>query len=933
MGVPVDAAAKAFQAIVRVNDRDALDAEKAIKLAQGLPVRLLGADIVAGRKCMTRVQADTDPFRLPDAFEDCGQMFETMSEARPLAGSIFEQNSYRRANLVQSAVECFSHARNALFLTCPHVGSGVKYDAGDSEEIGTPHLIDKGCERLLVKQPVGRGEVDKVAAVGYDRLYSCACLRLNIAFAVFRSEKFSLPLIAVFQEDLHCPASSFPPMFECPMNASCDGHVSACQEIAFHRRSHVIIQLSRHRGAFGAMTDRFSILLVGLKAPAEPLAVGHFTQAGHGVTTAASPSEAREKTPRAEIIYLQPTSDSKAVEELKQLISICPGPPVALICAQASGPVMLEAWQAGAADIMVLPLTPQSLTRSLERMSRQIPARESAPPTEAQARFRYLDEMGKQHWASMIPPKFTIGRSSSNDLVLTQMSISRAHAEVVVQDGEYLLKDLGSKHGTYVNGNRVDQVKLNNGDHINLGGLQGPSLTFHQGDLLQSLLGISDSKTDLSLSVKGFKEIGMLLATFRALSSIPLLDDLLALVVDTAIELTGAERGFIMLKDEREDLVFRCARNSFKRPLDGSFFQTSRRVPDEVFRTGQRIVINDLDLGDNTGEHSSTRRLGLRSIFCVPLRYLAFQDSGNLSGLGRMETIGVLYVDSQSIGAGLSNTQIDALETLASEAAMAIYNARLYKDSQEKRRMDEQLAIAREIQQALLPNPNKDLPFVRACSQNLPCHEVGGDYFDYFDLDDGKFGFALGDVAGKGMPAALLTSMIQGMFSAQSLLEAPLPTVISNVNRNLARRGTGNRFVTFFFGILDPEGNCTYVNAGHNPPLLLRSDGSLIELKEGGGMVLGLFAQALYESRTVRLHPGDHLVLFTDGVLEARNTTGEEFEQHRLRAVLSQNAQAGASQILTRLREAVLKFSANTPQHDDITMMVLGFREEEHKPN
>jgi sigma-B regulation protein RsbU (phosphoserine phosphatase) len=679
------------------------------------------------------------------------------------------------------------------------------------------------------------------------------------------------------------------------------------------------------------MADSYSILFVGLKAPAEPLAVSHFTQAGHKVTTAASLAEAGEKlaSPQLDLVYLQPTSDSRTVEELKQVATIRPGVVVASICTQASGPIMLDAWQAGAADILVLPLTPHLLDKSLERVSKQIPSRETTPPSEAQARVRYLDETGKEHWASIVSPKFTIGRSSNNDLVLSQMSISRAHAEVSVKDGEYLLRDLGSKHGTYLNGIRVEQAKLSNGDRINLGGLQGPSLTFHLGDLLQSLLGISDSKSDISLSVKGFREIGMLLATFRALSSIPLLDDLLALVVDTAIELTGAERGFIMLKDESEDLVFRCARNSFKRPLDGSYFQTSRRVPDEVFRTGQRIVINDLDLGDDTGDHSSTRRLGLRSIFCVPLRYLAMHDAGNLSGQGRMETIGVLYVDSQNIATGLSNTQIDALETLASEAAMAIYNARLYKDSQEKRRMDEQLAIAREIQQALLPNPKKDLPFVRACSQNLPCHEVGGDYFDYFDLDAGKFGFALGDVAGKGMAAALLTSMIQGMFSAQNLLDAPLPVVISNINRNLARRGTGNRFVTFFFGILDAEGNCTYVNAGHNPPLLLRSDGSLTELKEGGGLVLGLFATAQYESRTIRLQPGDHLILFTDGVLEARNTAGEEFAQERLCAVLSQNARATAPEILTRLREAVLGFSANAPQHDDITMMVLGYREEE----
>jgi sigma-B regulation protein RsbU (phosphoserine phosphatase) len=257
---------------------------------------------------------------------------------------------------------------------------------------------------------------------------------------------------------------------------------------------------------------------------------------------------------------------------------------------------------------------------------------------------------------------------------------------------------------------------------------------------------------------------------------------------------------------------------------------------------------------------------------------------------------------------------------------MAIYNARLYHISVQKRKMDEELAIAREIQQALLPSPKKDLPFVTAHSQNYPCREVGGDYFDYFDMEGGRLGFALGDVAGKGMPAALLSSMLQGIFSAQTLLDLPLPAMISNVNRNLVRRGTGNRFVTFFFGILDPEGNCTYTNAGHNPPFALRRDGTLIELTEGG-MVLGLFAEAQYESRTIKLEPGDHLVLYTDGVLEALNTAGEEFGEERLRSLLQENRHNSSTAILGKVHEALAAFSADAPQHDDITVMVLGYQE------
>jgi sigma-B regulation protein RsbU (phosphoserine phosphatase) len=309
----------------------------------------------------------------------------------------------------------------------------------------------------------------------------------------------------------------------------------------------------------------------------------------------------------------------------------------------------------------------------------------------------------------------------------------------------------------------------------------------------------------------------------------------------------------------------------------------------------------------------------------VPLHYVSFHDQGNDSAIGSMQIIGVLYVDSRTSGLALSTTQLQALETLASEAAVAINSARLYREAQEKRRLDEDLALAREIQQALLPTLKKELSFVTAYGNSAPCREIGGDYFDYFEIAEDKFGFAIGDVAGKGISAALLASMLQGIITGQGLLDLPIPVMIENVNRSLVRRGTGNRFVTFFFGILAPGGACTYTNAGHNPPFLLHRDGTLALLEEGG-MVLGLFAGAQYSSATVQLAPGDHLVLFTDGVLEARNASGEEFGEDRLRALLIENARCPASRILSRILEAVAVFSENARQHDDITAMVLGYR-------
>jgi hypothetical protein len=382
------------------------------------------------------------------------------------------------------------------------------------------------------------------------------------------------------------------------------------------------------------MGATYTILLIGLKGPERSLAVSCLTGSGHQVITAGGFGEAKDKlkSQKIDLAYLQESSDTNAVPELRETIEHS-GLPVVLVCSRPPDGLVLEAWHVGAADILLLPLTPQSLDSSLRRGAKQLLSRKIERATPVQARFFYFDESGKECWATITPPRFTLGRSSANDLPLSQMGVSRFHAEVRVQDEGYQLRDLGSKLGPYLNGNRIEQAKLTSGDRIQLGGPQGLSLVFHQGDLLQSLLGSTDTKSEISLSVHGFKEIGMVLAAFRALSSIPLLDDLLALVVDTAIELTGAERGFIMLKEEDGSLSFRCARNNQKCPLDGSCFQTSQRVPHEVFNTGRPVAIKDLDVGDGFISHSSTRQLGLRSIGCVPLRYVTVRETDTPSAL------------------------------------------------------------------------------------------------------------------------------------------------------------------------------------------------------------------------------------------------------------------------------------------------------------
>ena len=543
----------------------------------------------------------------------------------------------------------------------------------------------------------------------------------------------------------------------------------------------------------------------------------------------------------------------------------------------------------------------------------------------SEARLYFVDASGKEQYAVVSSPLFTIGRGSVNDLPSAAPNVSRQHALIQIRNGRYILKDRESKHGTYVNGVRIGEAELRHGDEIRLGGAQGQVLTFSQEDLLRSF----DSLRSLpgeSLSVRDFKEMGLLMGTILKLNSISVLDDLMNLVVDTAIEITGAERGFIIIKDKEGSLRFRCARDAQKHTLDSSYIEASRRVPEEVMKTGIRKMI--ADLGEIAGEvtHSATIRTGIRSIACVPLRYAPFQEALGSVDPESIDTIGVLYVDSQYTGNLRTDAQMEALETLAKETASAIFSARLHTECQEKQRMDQELVVAQAIQQALLPPPNKTLPYVSARSLSLPCRQIGGDYFDYFHLQDGRLGFALGDVSGKGVPAALMAAKIQGILSAQTFGDLPLPDVIAKVNNILTERRVEYTYATFFFGILDPEGKCTYTNAGHIPPIVVKRDGSMFEMVQGG-MVLGLLAGEEYESETVQVSPGDHLVLFTDGVLEAQNSSEEQYGKERVLSVLSKYAGSSASEILAHLNRELSSFCADAPQHDDITIMVLGFKE------
>jgi serine phosphatase RsbU (regulator of sigma subunit) len=515
-------------------------------------------------------------------------------------------------------------------------------------------------------------------------------------------------------------------------------------------------------------------------------------------------------------------------------------------------------------------------------------------------------------------PVFSIGRRSESDLRLPGADISRLHAEIVRDGDACVLHDRQSTFGTFVNDEKIEKKTLSPGDRVRLGQSADVEIVFAVGDSAPSA-----EKSAASAAIE-LRQMAALLEGLRALGSGRVLDEVLALVLDSAIEVTGAERGFIMLADAHGALEFTMARARGKVTLSGRSFETSRRIPEQVFASGKLAIVEDLMDNAMAPLHAGTVALGIRHVLCTPLRLVRYVERAD-DKIGE-QAIGVLYLDSRERGALVSASARSALEMLSAEAALAIENARLYRQALDKAKYEQELKVAAAIQRGLLPTPHVSGSFFTAAASSAPCLAVGGDFFDYVDLPGGEFGFIVGDVAGKGSPAALLASAVTGMFGAESTYQSSPAAVISRINHGLFRRSIENRFLTTFYGVLSKDGSLTFTNGGHNAPVLVSASG--VRRLETGGMVLGLFEHSTFEEETVKLNRGDFIVAFSDGVTEALNTEGEEYMDDRLLASINRH-RAGAAgsteEFLERLLADVRTFCNGEDPHDDITLLMVRY--------
>jgi serine phosphatase RsbU (regulator of sigma subunit) len=524
------------------------------------------------------------------------------------------------------------------------------------------------------------------------------------------------------------------------------------------------------------------------------------------------------------------------------------------------------------------------------------------------AQLQVTDLQGRRT-VPIAKPLFTIGRRTAADLQIASTDVSRDHAEIACQGSVFLLRDRGSRYGTFVNGEPITERALVNGDRIRLGRTDLVELVFQtHADDSTGLRSSSSEVTDL-------RQMAAILNGLRALGSGRVLEEVLTLVLDSALEVTKAERGFVMLANGAGELEFKTARARGQVTLPGTSFTTSAKIPREVFRTGRSQMVGDLMDADVAPAHDGTIAIGIRHVVCVPLV---------VTPMGEAEVhrvIGVLYLDGRERARMLSPAMQTSIEAFATQAALAIESARLYAESAEKARIDRDLRIAADIQRALLPEPAYEGRACTLAASTLPCRTIGGDFFDYFEMPDGGLAFTLGDVAGKGPPAALLAATAQSHFVAHAPVSTDPADALARINKALLRRAVEARFATMFLGVLGLDGVLRYSNGGQEPPALVTRRG--IEWLEAGGPVVGLLDFAVYECGSATLAPGDVIVVCSDGVTEARNIAGEEFGRDRLVAVLAGVHGAAADTVLDRVTTAVRAFAAGAAQADDITVLVL----------
>ncbi len=521
-----------------------------------------------------------------------------------------------------------------------------------------------------------------------------------------------------------------------------------------------------------------------------------------------------------------------------------------------------------------------------------------------------------------------IGRNPDCDLVLEPKSVSRRHAAIVRRERDHVIKDLGSTRGTYVNGLRLTQpVVLKSGCVIQVGELQLSFKTqvvqIHEGDDDQSTvfatIDMATSSNRIETVVKPEEKLRALQKIMQTFGTTLVLSEILENVISTLFDIfPHAERAFVLLEDAKRRVLAPEAIRTRSGPAGE--LSISKSVLQRVLNNGQAILSKDVAAEFPHSESISEGRI--RSLMCVPI-----MDQ-------KRHPIGILQIDTRDGRGWFVQEDLDLLVSVAYQISVAVQNARLHGDLLKQHEMEQELLFARQVMQALLPERPRSVPGYEFWDCYEPARHVGGDYYGFLPLYEAqenrqqparRWAIAVGDVVGKGLPAALLTARLSAEIRLFLQGEADPARVVSLLNQQLIENGVLDMFITFLLAVLDiPSHKLRVVNAGHPCPLIRRRNGTIEELgRDASGLPLAIERDLVYAVVETTLEPGDVVILYTDGVPDAMNTENERFGDARLRQILA-GAAAGPATVGEALVRQVHNHASSGNQFDDITLVAFG---------
>ncbi len=533
--------------------------------------------------------------------------------------------------------------------------------------------------------------------------------------------------------------------------------------------------------------------------------------------------------------------------------------------------------------------------------------------------------------------RISLGRSGDNDIPIQDPFASGHHSVIYPSDSRYMIRDNNSKNGTFLNGKRIHrETELKKGDEILIGSTRivfdkelstnvemtdaGPSSAN-----INTIMHLKDvfKKPDISTTIRAaakdldLEKIKTEHRSFSVISEVSKalvlhmpLSELLEHVMNLIGENLPMDRGILMLKEGNpSQLIPKVIRINNKRLMDQRIL-VSQSIVDMVMNKHSSILISDVQADPRFKSRDSIVKMNIHSAVCVPL-------------WNNKEIIGIIYSDRISLLKPFTDEDLRLLTLLANLAAVKIENSKVIELSIEKEKMQKELALAAQIQKDFLPKETPKFPGFDIVGHMIPCYQVGGDYYDFIPIGFDRMGITIADVSGKGVGASLLMASLRASLHAEVHTQYNMEKMAAKLNDFVHRSSAINSFITFFFCDLNRKsGEMKFVNAGHNPPIVMDKKGNIKRL-ESSGLCLGMFPDVDYETQSVSLAPGDTAVLFTDGITESRNKENKEFEEEKLIRFLKKNIKSSAQELMDKIYAEVGTFTSGVEQMDDMTLVVI----------